>query len=356
MNMRALQYALATCCLLATGTVVASEFDTGTVNATDAFGQLLEIGGGSGSVPMPSGPAGLQQGEAFRAPPPNPRNLPRSSSRRLPAAVVRKPSASRDSAVNAMVTGMIVMSLLSAMDNADANARAEAEAARARELEEERLRQERLRRAAGQRADWQDRDSAVSQVLTDALRGGTAFFGQGTADPAAADWLATPVTATPATPAALPEPGWPSAAGALLNKGASGLRELVTDGLKGIGKAIVPKQIQNAEKALDYMDRTNTFIGDTFTQLDPELLAKAAVSSDESYTRQVLGRGDALLRQGQTLAMGEDGPSAAEMEAIYRTGAGDTLSARDFGSLTWDRMKGWLVDNRLRKMGFNADD
>lgn len=337
---------------------VADKFDTG-ASGSDAFGQLQDMAGSGGSAPTPGAPMGLHQGSAFVAPPPNPRSLPRpAGSRPVAAARAASSARSQESALQAMAAGMIMMSLLNAMDNADANAKAEAEAARARALEEERQRQERLRLAAQQRASWQARDTAMSQVLADALSGGTAFFGQGSApaDAATMNWLATPASAKTVAPPTIPLPTWPAATGPLLEKGAEGLGELAVDMLKGIGKAGISKLVHNADKALDYQDRANAFIGDTFKQLDPGLLAKAAVSSDERYTVEVLKRGDALMRQGQTLAMGEDGPSAEEFEALYRMGSGEKLSAREFGSITWNRMKSWMIDNRLEKMGLKSAD
>lgn len=335
------------------------KFDTGT-QSSGAFDQLREISGGGSSGPTPGG---LHYGESYRAPPPNPRNLPRSTVSRVPGKTVSRPSTrSQESAVNAMVAGMLVMSLLSAMDTADANARAEAEAARARALEEERQRVERLRQAAAQRSAWQARDDAMGDVLAGALSSGTSFFGQPTssADAATLDWLANAPAATPAaTPAAValpPEPTWPADASTLLEKGSDGLQDIATDIAKVIGKAVTPPQLHSAERAIDYGERTRAWVDNMMKKLDPGLLTRAAVSTDGRYTREVLRRTGEIEREAFTLGMGPDGPTAQEAESIYQLGTGGSVSASDAGSMAWNRFRSWAVENRLKKYGLATDD
>lgn len=331
------------------------KFDTGT-QSSGAFDQLREISGGGSSGPTPGG---LHYGESYRAPPPNPRNLPRSTVSRVPGKTVSRPSTrSQESAVNAMVAGMVVMSLLSAMDTADANARAEAEAARARALEEERQRVERLRQAAAQRSAWQARDEAMGNVLAGALSSGTSFFGQPAGNAAAAtlDWLANAPAATPSAMALPPEPTWPADTSRLLEKGSDGLQDIAADIAKGIGKAIAPPQLHSAERAIDYGERTRAWVDNMVKKLDPGLLTRAAVSTDGRYTREVLRRTGEIEREALTLGMGPDGPTAQEAESLYQLGTGGSVSASDAGGVAWNRFKSWAVENRLKKYGLATDD
>lgn len=331
------------------------KFDTGT-QSSGAFDQLREISGGGSSGPAPGG---LHYGESYRAPPPNPRNLPRSTVSRVPGKTVSRPSTrSQESAVNAMVAGMVVMSLLSAMDTADANARAEAEAARARALEEERQRLERLRQAAAQRSAWQARDEAMGNVLAGALSSGTSFFGQrtGTADTATLDWLANAPTAPSSTMALPPEPTWPADTSTLLEKGSDGLQDIAADIAKGIGKAITPPPLHSAERAIDYGERTKAWVDNMMKKLDPGLLTRAAVSTDGRYTREVLRRTGEIEREALTLGMGPDGPTAQEAESLYQLGTGGNAGSGDAGSMVWNRFKSWAVENRLKKYGLATDN
>ncbi|NLW66602.1 MAG: hypothetical protein GXY28_02250, partial [Bacteriovoracaceae bacterium] len=97
---------------------------------------------------------------------------------------VSRPSSSDMAAMNALSTGMMVLSILDAMDNANA---AEAEAARAMaEAERQRLaeeqRQQRIISADRLRAFWDGSDLNMAESLDDVFsvpgRGqGTAFFG-----------------------------------------------------------------------------------------------------------------------------------------------------------------------------------
>lgn len=232
------------------------------------------------------------------------RSSPKSSLPAHPAqAVKRAPSAKARSdaaAMEAMAAGILVFSVLQAMDSqADAQARAAAEAERQRQIEAERQRQLRLQSAARQRAAWEQQDAKDSADLGSALSGTvhSDFFGAGPAvDPAVVAGKLPGASEARVNqdmiPPYVPPPPLPPQVD-LLAKGQALVKEKARELVRKAILKSLPSRLKNGKEAVEYVERVNDWTNDLFKALDPATLVAALADRDPAASHRIL---DALDR------------------------------------------------------------
>lgn len=309
--------------------------DWGTATGgTGALGQLENITGqtvdrSSGSSSLPSRPA------TYSAP-----------ARSAAAAAKARSNAA---AVDAMAAGLMVFTLLQAMDaQSDAAARAAAEAERQRQLEAERQRQLRLQAAARQRALWEQQDASEGGDLGGIFSntGGTAFFGMpGVVDPSAlgigksGSGASAPDQPLPFVP---PPPLPPQVS--LLEKGQEKVKETVTDLLKKAAEESMPSQLKNSKDALAYMERADEFVGELFTLLSPASLVKALVDPDAESAQRLVAALQRFQAKAGRVAFDQDDVSDDKISAAARLLSGGSLAREEVRALADEELSSSVVD------------
>lgn len=275
--------------------------------------------------------------------PPRPASAP--APRSTPSAKARSDAA----AMEAMAAGILVLSVLQAMDaQADAQARAAAEAERQRQLEAERQRQLRQQSAARQRAAWdaqEAQDNADLSSIFSGNGGGTAFFGSGNSvDPARLKDMNRSTPAAPDfKPAFVPPPPTPWQA-QLLERGQGFVRDSTLGLLKKAATEAAPPQVKYSKNALEYADRANDFIDDLFKALSPEALVKALADSDPESSQHLLSKLDRVSARASRLAFNQDSINNGEIEATARLLSGNTLSREEMEAIAEERLRSSIVD------------
>lgn len=254
----------------------------------------------------------------------------------LPAQPAQAPKRSHSAkarsdaaAMEAMAAGIMVMSILQAMDaQADAQARAAAEAERQRQLEAERQRQLRLQAAARQRAAWDAQDAQDSADLGSALSGSvhSNFFGQGpTVDPAVVAGKLPGASAAQVkqemVPPYVPPPPLPPQVD-LLAKG----REVVKEKAKElVRKAILkslPSRLKNSKEAVEYVERVNDWTNELFKALDPATLVAALADRDPAASHRILDALDRSSAAASDISGHEQVLDLEARERLLRAGSG----------------------------------
>lgn len=245
--------------------------------------------------------------------------------KRVPSAKARSDAA----AMEAMAAGIMVFSILQAMDSqSDAQARAAAEAEHQRQLEAERQRQLRLQAAARQRAAWEAQDAQDSADLGSALSGNvhSSFFGSGpVVDPAlvagkqpgASDARVDQAMVPPYVP---PAPLPPQVD--LVAKGKEFVKDKARELIrKAIYKAM-PARVKNSKEAVEYVERVNDWTNELFKALEPGELVAALADRDPAASQRIL---DALDRSSASASDLSGHEQALDLEtrvSLLRVGSG----------------------------------
>ena len=268
---------------------------------------------------------------------------------------VSRPSSSDMAAMNALSTGMMVLSILDAMDNANA---AEAEAARAMaEAERQRLaeeqRQQRIISADRLRAFWDGSDLNMAESLDDVFsvpgRGqGTAFFGSpanptvipldpGTGQvegvPLEAGWdtatipilgTGTPEVVRPSmvrSPEPLVSEASPLQEG-IMESGQDYVREETSDKLKKIAKEVfksmLPSHARNIEHMAGYTERMKDFTGNLFDTIESQRIVGTLANGSPDDFRVIMNELDGVKMQGAELGLGDNPFSNTMLETGYK--------------------------------------
>lgn len=279
------------------------------------------------------------------------RSAPKSDLPARPAQVIKRaPSAKARSdaaAMEAMAAGIMVFSLLQAMDaQADAQARAAAEAERQRQIEAERQRQLRLQAAARQRASWEAQDAAASADLGAALSGTvhSDFFGSGPAiDPAMVAGKLPGATQAEfrqaMVPPYAPPPPLPPQVN-LLDKG----REAVKDGAGALLRKAVdeatPEHLRNAKEAVEFVMRLDAWTRKLMDVLEPQHLTSALSDRNPAGALRTMAALERVSAEAADLSGQEQYLDVDTREHLLRIGSGrypprDTLLSWGKTRLDW---------------------
>jgi len=269
--------------------------------------------------------------------------------------VATGPSASSVAAMNALSTGLMVLSILDALDSANsAQAQAEqamAEAERQRLLEEQR--RQRVISAANLRSFWDGQDREMSESLDDVFSvpgqgQGTAFFGM-PANPAVMppDPGVSPVEGVPL------EAGWDTATAPILGTGApevvrpsmvqppefliseasplqegimeSGLdyaRKAACDTVKDIAKKVLksalPANARNVELMAEHTEKMEEFTGNLFQTLEPQRLVGTLANGGPGDYQVIMSELDKVKMQGTELGLGDNPFSNTLLETGFK--------------------------------------
>ncbi len=294
---------------------------------------------------------------------------------------VKKPSASSIATMNALTTSMMVIDILNAMDAADT---AQAEAAQAMaEAEQKRLaeeqRKDRLISAEHLRNFWDGRDREISESLDDVFSvpgqgQGTAFFGI-QSNPAGApsnltdgqrDEAPVAISGETATPQILgtgaPDVRAPtmeqlaeplttetsSLQDGIMKSGIEYAKDVAKDAVKDIAKDLIkgalPTSAQNAELAVEHVDKMNEFTGDLFQTLEPQRLVGTLANGSPSDYQAIMNDLDKVTRQGAELGLGEAPFSDTELQTGFKMLNGGRITAADAKEIAASRWKGFLSD------------
>ena len=287
----------------------------------------------------------------------------------LPQKTVAKPKVNPSASMEAMVTGMVVGSLLQAVfsDNsqqeaAAAAARAMAEAEQKRIAEEQR--KQRILAAERLRDAWDQRDMAISDTLGDAfsLPGqgqGTHFFSSPVSSAAppvdlsvSAGTVAPSGKSAPNVPAVNMPPAPVAETNAfqerLVKEGAAFAQEVAIDAAKGaateLALGLLPKTTAaNVAMMLDYKERFKEWSDSLFEALEPNRLVRAAAGDTEAYggVMEELGK---VQRQAVTLAVPNNPFSSSEMELAYKAMTNQEITLDEKKGIFIDRVKGFFSD------------
>jgi len=293
----------------------------------------------------------------------------------LPQKTVAKPKVNPSASMEAMVTGMVVGSLLQAVfsDNSqqaanEAAARAMAEAEQKRIAEEQR--KQRILAADRLRDAWDQRDMAISDTLGDAfsLPGqgqGTNFFSSPVASAAppvdlggSAGTVAPSGKSAPNVPSVSMPPAPVAETNAfqerLVKEGAGFAQEVAIDAAKGaateLALDLLPKTTAaNVGMMLDYKERFKEWSDNLFNALEPNRLVRAATGDTEAYggVMEELGK---VQRQAVTLAVPNNPFSSSEMELAYKALNHQEITAEEKKGIFIDRVKGFFSDKLQDRM------
>ncbi|MFY9397121.1 MAG: hypothetical protein WAR22_02020 [Desulfomonilia bacterium] len=299
---------------------------------------------------------------------------------------VSRPSSSDMAAMNALSTGLMVLSILNAMDTADA---AEAEAARAMaEAERQRLaeeqRQQRIISADRLRTFWDGRDREMAQSLDDVFSvpgqgQGTAFFGS-PANPAVIpsdpgtghvegvtletglDTATAPILGTGA-----PEVVRPSMVRApeplacetsplqegIMESGQDHARVVARDTVKKIAKKVLksmlPSHARNIELMAGYTERMEDFTGNLFGTLEPQRLVGTLKNGGPGDYQAIMNELDGAAMQGTELGLGDNPFSNTMLETGFKLLKGHYKSA-DATEVVKSEWKGFVSDQLQERL------
>lgn len=343
-----------------------SKFDSGN-KGTSALGQLEDVAGQQVDRSSP----GVSTIDTYK------------KKITLPQKQVAKPKVNQSAAMNAMVTGIVMGSLLEAVFSDDSQQRAYEEAARAMaEAEQKRLaeeqRRQRLISAEKLRSFWDGRDREMAASLDDVFNvpgqgQGTAFFGTQSNPAVAPSELAagqgeeTPVaisneTAKPRilgtgapdvrapTMEQLAEPQTTETSSlqdGIIKSGIEYAKDVAKDAVKDIAKDLLkralPTSAQNAELAVEHVDKMNEFTGDLFKTLEPQRLVGTLANGSPGDYQAIMNDLDKVTRQGAELGLGEAPFSDTELQTGFKLLNGQKITAADAEEIAASRWKGFLT-------------
>lgn len=304
--------------------------------------------------------------------------------------VAKQPSSSNMAAMNALSTGLMVLSIIDAMNAADA---AEAEAARAMaEAEQQRLAEEQRRQrivsADRLRTFWDGRDREMAESLDDVFsvpgRGqGTAFFGMPANPPvmpsgpdmgpvegvplqAGGDTATIPILGTGAPEVVRPSmvrPPEPLACETSpLQEGImeSGLdyvreaaREAARDAAKEIAKKvlknILPSHARNIELMAEHTEKMEAFTGNLFQTLEPQRLVGTLKNGGPGDYQAIQNELDKVMIQGTELGLGDNPFSNTMLETGFKLLKGHYTSA-DATEVVKSEWKGFVSDQLQERL------
>ncbi|RJP76811.1 MAG: hypothetical protein C4522_17270 [Desulfobacteraceae bacterium] len=312
-----------------------SKFDSGN-QGTSALGQLEDVAGQKVDRSSP----GVSTIDTYK------------KKITLPQKAVAKPKVNHSAAMNAMVTDVVVGSLLQAVFSDDSQQRAYEEAARAMvEAEQKRLaeeqRRQRLDSAGKLRSFWDGRDEEMSKSLDDvfSLPGqgqGTPFFGMPgnpvvkPSDPSVGQ-LSQPLT----TETSALQDG-------IMKSGAEYVQEAARDSVKDIVKDVIkgalPASARNAELMIDYVDKMNEFTGNLFQAIDPNRLVGTLANEGPGDYHAIMNDLNKVTRQGTEIGLGESPFSDSELQTGFHLLRGKGITAADAKVIATGRWKGYLSD------------
>jgi hypothetical protein len=333
-----------------------SKFDSGN-QGTSALGQLEDLAGQK----VDKSP-GVNTIDAYK----KKITLPQKTAPKIKV----NPSAS----MQAMVTGMVVGSLIQAIFSDDSEQRANAAAARAlAEAEQKRLleeqRQQRIQSAGRLRNFWDQRDREISESLEDvfSLPGqgqGTRFFNASTAggtlpaDGAPAppgDSFGTPGLIGSGAPAismvsapALPEPAKNEFQERLVKEGVAFAQDVAVQAAKSTATELAMKLLPehtaaNLGMMLDYKERFTEWSANLFKAIEPDRLTRAIAGESTAYAA-VMQDLDKVQRQAITLALPNNPLSNDEMEIAYKLLNKQTVTFDEVTPAAIGRVKGFFSD------------
>ncbi len=302
----------------------------------------------------------------------------------LPQKTVARPKVNHSAAMNAMVTGVVVGSLLQAVFSDDSQQRAYEEAARAMaEAEQKRIaeeqRRQRLDSAGKLRSFWDGRDEEMSKSLDDVFSvpgqgQGTAFFGmpgnpvvkpsdlavgQGDDTPVAignenatikilgtgAPDVRAPTMEQLAQPLATETS---SLQDGIMKSGAEFAQEAAKDSVKDIVKDVIkgalPTSARNAELMVDYVDKMNEFTGNLFQTIEPNRLVGTLANGGPGDYNAIMKDLNKVTRQGAEIGLGEIPFSDSELQTGFNLLRGKGITAADAREIAASRWKGFLSD------------
>lgn len=341
-----------------------SKFDSGN-KGTSALGQLEDIAGQKVDTSSP----GVSTIDTYK------------KKITLPQKAAPKPKVNQTAAMNAMVTGMVMGSLLEAVFSDNSQQRAYEEAARAMaEAEQKRIaeeqRKQRIASAGKLRSFWDGRDQEMSESLGDVFSvpgqgQGTDFFGiqsnpkakpsnlsggQDDTDTVAISPSAKPkILGTGARDVRAPYMALPSEPlttdtspiqDGIIKSGMEFAKDVAKDTAKDIMKDLVknalPTSARNAELMVEHVDKVNEFTNNLFKAIEPQRLVGTLANGGPGDYQAIMDDLDKVTREGAQLGLGEAPFSDTELKVGFNLLNGKPVNASDVGEIMTDKWKGFL--------------
>ncbi|HQG30677.1 MAG TPA: hypothetical protein PLA83_02015 [Deltaproteobacteria bacterium] len=344
-----------------------SKFDAGN-KGTSALGQLEDMAGQKVDTSSP----GVSTIDTYK------------KKITLPQKAAPKPKVNQNAAMNAMVTGMVMGSLLEAVFSDNSQQRAYEEAARAMaEAEQKRIaeeqRKQRIASAGKLRSFWDGRDEEMSESLGDVFSvpgqgQGTAFFGiqsnpnvkpsdlSGGQDDTGAVALQGPnakptILGTGAPDVMAPSMTLPSESfttetsslqDRIIKSGSEFAQDIAQDAVKDIAKDLIksalPTSAHNAELMVEYVDKMNEFTKNLFKAIEAQRLVGTLANGGPGDYQAIMDDLDKVMRQGTQLGLGESPFSDAELKVGFNLLNGKSVNASDVGEIMTGKWKGFLSE------------